>query len=262
MRLVSTEQSAAPRRTLAPGPAAPGSPESGEPSTPRRSAANLRPLAQRYAPRWTWRAVAMAGAVTLGLYLMLPYLERLSAPPEKALEIRSVTTAELPPPPPPPPPARREPPPAKPKTPQPELEQLKRRLTPLQAAMNLSMAMGEVGGDFSVDFGVSAPELTEQVRDLVFELSELDEPPRPLARLQPIYPPQARMRRIEGMVELEFVVSAEGAAREIRVLSSQPGELFTEAAIRAIERWRFAPGTKAGQPVAARVRQKVTFNLN
>ena len=215
-----------------------------------------------YGPRWSWRAVVLAGTVTLGLYLLLPYLERLSAPPQKTLDIRSVKTVEMPPPPPPPQRVKRERLESKPKTPKPELEQLRRQLTPLQAAMNLSMAIGDVGGDFSVDFGVSAPELAEQIRDLVFELGELDEPPRPLARLQPIYPPHARMRRIEGIVHLEFVVAADGTSREIQVLASQPGDIFKEAAIRAIERWRFSPGSKGGKAVAARVRQKVRFSLN
>lgn len=215
-----------------------------------------------FAPRWTWRAVVFAGAVTLALYVVLPYLERLSAPPRKTLSLRGVDTAELPPPPPPPERARRKPPPPEPKPPTPELEEIRRRLTPLQASLNLSLALGDVGGDFSVDFGVDAPALSEQVRDLIFELSDLDEPPRPLARLQPIYPPQARMRKIQGLVVVEFVVAADGTARDITVVSSQPGDVFTEAAVRAIERWRFTPGTKGGKPVAARVIQKVTFSLN
>jgi protein TonB len=139
---------------------------------------------------------------------------------------------------------------------------MRRKLMPLQAKMDLSMALGDVGGDFSVHFGVSAPALDEQIRDLIFELGELDEPPRPLTRLKPIYPPQARLRRVEGWVELEFVVAADGTVRDVDVIAAQPAELFTRSATRAVQRWRFVPGTKDGQPVAARVRQKVTFQLD
>jgi protein TonB len=219
-------------------------------------------LSSFFAPRWTWRSVVLAGTVSLGVYLLLPYLETLSAPPEKSASVRSVTTAKLPPPPPPPPRVKKSATDAKPQTPKPQMQQLRRRLAPMQAAMNLSMAMGDVGGDFSVNFGISADALGDQVKQLVFEISDLDEPPRPLARLKPIYPPQARMRKIEGLVVVEFVVGPDGTARDIEVVSSQPGDVFTSAAIRAIGRWRFTPGTKGGKAVSTRVRQKVEFRLD
>jgi protein TonB len=220
-------------------------------------------LSQFFAPRWTWKSVLLAGTLSVGIFVILPYLERLSGPPGGGTAVRSVGTAALPPPPPPPPPqVKRKASEAKPETPKPELRQLRRRLAPMLAAMNLRMALGDVGGDFAVDFGVSADTLGEQVRQLVFEVGELDEPPRPLARLKPLYPPQARMRKIEGWVVVEFVVTAEGTASDVTVVSSQPGEIFASAAVRAIQRWRFTPGTKGGQPVAARVRQKVEFRLH
>jgi len=219
-------------------------------------------LERFFAPRWTWRSVLLAAAVAGGVYVLLPYLETLSAPPEKTAALRSVTTAKLPPPAPPPPRVKKRAVQTEPQTPKPEMQQLRRRLAPMQAAMDLGMAIGDVGGDFSVDFGISADSLGEQVRQLVFEISDLDEPPRPLARLKPIYPPQARMRRIEGEVVVEFIVNAEGTARDIVVVSSRPGDIFTTAAVRAIERWRFTPGTKDGEAVATRVRQKVAFKLD
>ena len=219
-------------------------------------------LERFFAPRWTWRSVLLAAAVAGGVYLLLPYLETLSAPPEKTAALRSVTTAKLPPPAPPPPRVKKRAVETEPQTPKPEMQQLRRRLAPMQAAMDLGMAIGDVGGDFSVDFGISADSLGEQVRQLVFEISDLDEPPRPLARLKPIYPPQARMRRIEGEVVVEFIVNAEGTAQDIVVVSSRPGDIFATAAVRAIERWRFTPGTKDGEAVATRVRQKVAFKLD
>jgi periplasmic protein TonB len=219
-------------------------------------------LEKLFAPRWTWRSVLLAAVFSAGVYLLLPYLETLSAPPEKTTTVRSVTTAKLQPPAPPPPRVKKQLADARPQTPKPEMQQLRRRLAPMHAAMDLGMAIGDVGGDFGVDFGISADTLGEQVSQLVFEISDLDEPPRPLARLNPIYPPQARMRRIEGEVVVEFIVTMEGAARDIAVVSSRPGDIFTSAAVRAIEGWRFTPGTKGGEAVATRVRQKVAFKLD
>lgn len=213
-----------------------------------------------FAPRWTWRSAILAGTVSLGIYLLLPYLERLSAPPGEELALRTVATAKLPPPPLPP---RIEKTPAEesPRPPKPQLEELRRRLTPMQASMNLSMAIGEVGGDFGVDFGISAEAMDKQVKQWVFEIGDLDEPPRPLVRLDPIYPPQARMRKTEGNVVVEFVVASDGTVRDVVVVSSLPGDVFTASAVHAIERWRFVPGNKGGEAVATRVRQRVEFML-
>jgi len=193
-------------------------------------------------------------------YVALPSLEMLSNPPEKTLGVRSVQTIEIPPP----PPERPKPKPnqPQPKAPKPQLQQMQKSLVPLQAAMNLNVALGDVGGDFAVGFGVSGDDLTQQLEGLIFELSELDEKPRPLAQLKPIYPQQARMRKIEGFVIIDFVVSEDGTARSIEVVSEQPTSVFTEEAINAIMRWRFAPGTKGGKKVPARVRQKVQFTLD
>lgn len=216
-------------------------------------------LTRFFAPRWTWRSVLLAGAVSLSVYLLLPYLEMLSVPPNNTLSVRSVTTAEMAPPAPPPRRVQERVARPEPNAPKPKMQPLRRRLVPMQAAMNLSMAIGDMGGDFSVDFEISADVLGDQIKQLVFEIGDLDEPPRPLARLDPIYPPQASMRKIDGVVVVEFVVTADGTVRDIVVVSSKPGDMFTAAAIRAIERWRFTPGTKHGEAVATRVRQKVEF---
>jgi periplasmic protein TonB len=219
----------------------------------------VQDLPRFFAPRWTWRTALSAGVVTLAIYLLLPFLERLSAPPERTLSVQPVDTVEIPPPRPPPPERERRARETKP--PKPKLRTEPRRLSLRQSSMSLSMALGDVGGDFTLDFGLTGKELGEQLGDLVFDPGDLDEPPRPLARLKPLYPPRARMGRIEGEVIVEFVVFPDGTPGAIQVLSSRPGDLFTSAAVRAIERWRFVPGVKDGQAVATRVRQRVEFRL-
>jgi len=227
------------------------------------TAQNLQPSTRHLqpTPRWTIRSVLLSVTLTLGMYLLLPYLETLSPEPERENTVRSVETASLAPPAPPPPPRTFEQEEAKTDTPKPQLEVTPQQLSPIAASMNLEMALGDLSGDFSVNFGVQQTELVEQVRDMIFEIGDLDEPPRPLARLNPVYPPRARMRRIEGEVVVEFVVNPDGTVRNVEVISSRPGETFSDAAVRSIQRWRFAPGTKEGLAVPTRVRQKVTFSL-
>jgi len=100
-----------------------------------------------------------------------------------------------------------------------------------------------------------------EVRDAVFAVDELDEPPQALLRGDPAYPPQARIRQQEGSVLLEFVIGADGLAHDIRAIASSPGDLFVHSAVQAVEHWRFRPGRRAGRDVAARVRQKITYRM-
>lgn len=54
------------------------------------------------------------------------------------------------------------------------------------------------------------------------------------------YPAQAARRRIEGEVELEFTIAADGSVSEVEVIRSQPEGLFEREAVGAMQRWRFA----------------------
>jgi TonB family protein len=94
-----------------------------------------------------------------------------------------------------------------------------------------------------------------------WEIEEIDAIPEPLARLEPIYPAHARLRRMEGAVVLQFVVEADGTTSGVEIVSSDPPGVFDAVASRAVERWRFRPGTKDGQAVPVRVRQRMTFKL-
>ncbi len=215
-------------------------------------------LQQAYTPAWSWRAVAGALLLTGVVYAGLPFLERLSIAPEQEIEHRTVDVV-APPPPPAPPPAAPPPPEEAVPRPEPTLPEIRRTLQPLPAGLDVRMGLGDVGGDFSVGFAVRS--LSDDVASLIYEMGQLDEPPRPLVQLRPMYPPQARLRQISGTVTVEFVVGTDGEVRDVVVTASEPEGVFERAATRAVERWRFSPGIKAGEAVPVRVRQRVAFEL-
>lgn len=66
---------------------------------------------------------------------------------------------------------------------------------------------------------------------------------RPLPRLisdsAPRYPLSALNRRIEGSVQIAFVIQPDGSVTAVRLLSSTPPGVFDEAALAAVSRWRF-----------------------
>lgn len=220
-----------------------------------------KPISPADAPRWAWHSASMSAVLTASVFLALPYLELLSSLPARKTILSEVATARTPPPPAPEPKRKSVTRSAvERRTPKPKLQKPRPTLIPMKAALSLDLALGNMAGDFALDFPVR-PDVGLASRDMVFALSDIDKVPQARVRLQPVYPVHARMRRVEGLVVVEFVVGEDGRTREIRVVHSQPGNVFVNAAVRAVRRWRFRPGTKDGRPVAVRLRQKFTFRL-
>jgi len=211
-------------------------------------------------PRWTLGSVMTASLLTLVVFLALPYLERLSHVSHERVRPTRVDTTKVVAPPPLPLPAELERIERRTSKPKPRLRPAKRMKLPVSLSMNLDLALGGDVGDFDLAFPV-VDDPAEAIETTTFSLADLDEPPRPLVRLRPLYPPHARMRRLQGYVEIEFTVFADGKAGDVKVLASEPGDTFVSAAVRAAKRWRFQPGTREGKAVAVRVRQKVRFRL-
>lgn len=62
-----------------------------------------------------------------------------------------------------------------------------------------------------------------------------------------------------GWVLLAFVVGTDGHTREVRVTGSEPAGIYDEVALRAVQRWRFAPVIEDGQPVERRSQVRLRF---
>lgn len=85
----------------------------------------------------------------------------------------------------------------------------------------------------------------------------------PVHRQVPEYPRQAYSRRIEGWVELEFEVDAQGKVipASIQVVNAQPKNIFNRSAIQAIARWRFA-AFELQPGITRRLKQRLEYNLS
>lgn len=83
-----------------------------------------------------------------------------------------------------------------------------------------------------------------------------------LSRTMPRYPRRARERAIEGWVRLEIVVKPNGTVGDARVIDANPKQIFDQAALEAIRRWRFKPTYKDGRAVEQRVVQEINFRLD
>ncbi len=87
----------------------------------------------------------------------------------------------------------------------------------------------------------------------------VDELPKPITRVAPSYPEEARNARVDGKVILQALVGEDGRVLDTRVVKSIP--LLDEAAMAAVRQWRFEPGKSKGKPVEMWIDVPVQFSL-
>lgn len=90
----------------------------------------------------------------------------------------------------------------------------------------------------------------------------IDENVTPIYRSAPRYPLRAQRAGIEGVVTVEFTITSEGAVSDPLIIKAEPSEIFDEAVLEAITKWKFKPRIVNGKPVARRARQRISFLLN
>jgi protein TonB len=67
---------------------------------------------------------------------------------------------------------------------------------------------------------------------------------QPLFNPPPIYPREARRRKIQGIVMVRASLSEEGAVASAVTLAPRMDPMLEDAALRAIHQWRFKPGIR------------------
>jgi protein TonB len=105
-------------------------------------------------------------------------------------------------------------------------------------------------------FSVDAPQLKDR-----YLAHELDAGLIPLAKVAPVYPLHATRRGIEGKVQVQFLVTADGRVADIKILAADPEKVFDQSVIDCVSRWRFQPGRVQGIPVAALAQTTIKFQL-
>jgi TonB family protein len=85
--------------------------------------------------------------------------------------------------------------------------------------------------------------------------------PQKISGANPQYGGLARAFRVQGIVILETIIDKEGDVRCLRALKRQPLGL-TEAAMSAVQDWKFKPATLNGEPVKVRYTLTVNFAVD
>lgn len=85
-------------------------------------------------------------------------------------------------------------------------------------------------------------------------------PPAPVAVSQPDYPDALWAEGREGQVTIEFVVTDTGDVTDAKVTAADD-PAFAEAALAAVEKWKFRPASRDGIAVAQKVSIPIRFTL-
>ncbi len=85
-----------------------------------------------------------------------------------------------------------------------------------------------------------------------------DSPLQPLIKVAPSYPSAAQARGLQGYVDIEVTVTPAGDVENPRVVAAQPADVFDQAALAAVRRWRYAANPE--RP-AQTITDRIEFNL-
>lgn len=204
---------------------------------------------------------AIAATFSVGftalLFGFIPFAHRVNKP-EKTLELRKTSAADLPPP-------------ADENTPPPQVEEQKLpeaapepQLAETQQAIPLSadleVATGSGAGVLNVNEIRSLTAATA-IKDEAFDVTDLEKRPEALSQVAPAYPAELKKSKVEGVVTLLFVLDETGRVEDPRVENSSRPE-FEKPALDAIRKWRFSPGMKDGQAVRTYIRIPMRFRVS
>lgn len=138
---------------------------------------------------------------------------------------------------------------------EPEPEEMVEEATDIDLGLEVPDLAGGAGGGFIMEipkFGIRGGEDP-------FGSGDLDGPPVPVNKLPPVYPAGLLGKGIGGRVLVTCVVDERGIVTSTKIKQSSGHPDLDRAAINAVSRWKFKPGTKAGRPAKATC--NVPFNF-
>lgn len=83
---------------------------------------------------------------------------------------------------------------------------------------------------------------------------------RIISRVDPTYPEDARLGKIEGLVILDAVIAPDGTVKHLRPIAGP--YVLARSALDAVQSWRFEPYRSAGEPVEVETTVAIDFRLN
>ena len=80
-----------------------------------------------------------------------------------------------------------------------------------------------------------------------------------IRRVPPVYPPLAKMARVQGSVVVAAIISKAGTMEHVQAISGHP--MLIPAAVDAVSQWRYKPYILNGEPIEVETQITVNFIL-
>lgn len=187
---------------------------------------------------------ALIGGVlaTIAVFIAIPISQKLNEifqpstppPPEISVEPPEEQDFEI------------EPPPEDPE-PEPEPEEMVEQANDLDFGLEVADLSGGTGGGFIMD----VPSFGMKGGDDPFGSGDMDSAPVPTRKTQPVYPSSLLGKGIGGRVLVSCAVDTSGKVVSTTIKQSSGHPDLDKAAINAINKWAFKPGTRGGKKVKA-----------
>ena len=143
-------------------------------------------------------------------------------------------------------------------------ERSKPKRTASAPSIDSSLSGIDTGLDafMSDDMNMENDLLGEVDKNVVMSEDSVDVAPSATERSAMVYPRAARKSGITGYVVMNLLISKGGDVEKVKVLESQPANVFDEVAINGVKTWHFEPAKYKGQSVKVWAKQKIRFDLD
>jgi TonB family protein len=101
---------------------------------------------------------------------------------------------------------------------------------------------------------------SQDAPERLYKIGQGVTPPRVIYQPEPEFSEQARAAKYQGTCVLKLIVGADGLPRDIKV-TNPIGMGLDEKAVEAVQKWRFNPALKDGEPVSVEIAVEVDFHL-
>ncbi|NKB88853.1 MAG: TonB family protein [Acidobacteria bacterium] len=85
--------------------------------------------------------------------------------------------------------------------------------------------------------------------------------PALLEQVEPDYDAERARRGVQGAADVEIVINTEGAVSEARIVNSSTDDTLDQAALVAVRKWLFEPGSLDGELVPVRAIVTINFRV-
>lgn len=138
-------------------------------------------------------------------------------------------------------------------------------LSSIMSALNPGAGGGEFGSSVSLasggrigGTGKAGKQGGGDSVDNAFGMDDIDQKPRAIVQPPPNYPSEMKGKKVGGVVQVAFIVTATGQVSNPRVERAfHPA--FAAPALAAVRQWRFEPAVKGGVRVKCRMRVPIRF---